>query len=74
MIADALLLFGEQHNHMHVHRPVEHEHYYTTDEHHPFGAENTYRHRHGELRHFHPHRPDIHHRHGHEDVEASHKK
>ncbi len=65
MIGGALLLFGEQHSHMHVHGPVEHDHYYTADEHHPFTAEKTYRHRHDELRHYHPHRPDIHHRHEH---------
>ena len=67
MAAGALLLFGERHDHMHVHAPFEHEHYYTTDAHHPFKKEGSYRHRHGELRHDHPHQPDIHHRHGHED-------
>jgi drug/metabolite transporter (DMT)-like permease len=67
MAAGALLLFGEQHEHRHVHLPLEHEHYYVTDEHHPFKSERTYRHRHRVLRHAHPHRPDIHHRHEHED-------
>lgn len=66
MIAGALLLFGEEHEHMHVHAPVEHEHYRTIDEYHPPEAGVAYRHRHGEIRHEHPHRPDIHHRHGHD--------
>jgi len=68
MAAGALLLFGEQHGHMHVHAPVEHEHYFTADEHHPDHAGGSYRHRHGELRHAHSHRPDIHHRHEHDDA------
>jgi drug/metabolite transporter (DMT)-like permease len=66
MIAGSLLLFGEEHEHMHVHAPVEHEHYYTPDEHHPFRAGGSHRHRHIEIHHTHPHRPDIHHRHGHD--------
>jgi drug/metabolite transporter (DMT)-like permease len=74
MAGGALLLFGEKHEHRHVHLPMEHEHYYVTDEHHPFKAENSYRHRHGTLRHAHPHRPDIHHRHGHEESEARKEK
>lgn len=67
MIGGALLLFGEQHEHMHVHAPVEHDHYYTADEHHPFKNEGSHRHRHGGVRHAHPHRPDIHHRHRHDE-------
>jgi drug/metabolite transporter (DMT)-like permease len=67
MIGGALLLFGEQHEHIHVHAPIEHDHYYTADEHHHFKNEGSCRHRHGEVRHAHPHQPDIHHRHGHDD-------
>jgi drug/metabolite transporter (DMT)-like permease len=70
MIGGMLLLFGEQHDHMHVHMPVEHEHYYSADEHHPLKTESFYRHRHGEIRHVHPHRPDIHHRHRHDREET----
>ncbi|MGA9140683.1 MAG: EamA family transporter [Methanocella sp.] len=66
MIAGALLLFGEEHSHMHIHAPVEHEHYFVPDQHHPSKTGDTYRHRHSELRHFHPHRPDTHHRHEHD--------
>lgn len=67
MIAGALLLFGEKHEHLHVHAPFEHEHYYAPDEHHPLKTDRSCRHRHGGLRHSHPHRPDIHHRHEHDD-------
>ncbi|OPY27978.1 MAG: EamA-like transporter family protein [Methanocella sp. PtaU1.Bin125] len=67
MIIGALLLFGEVHDHLHVHPPFEHEHYYAPDEHHPYRADTSCRHRHGVLRHSHPHRPDIHHRHVHDD-------
>jgi drug/metabolite transporter (DMT)-like permease len=66
MIGGALLLFGEEHEHMHIHAPIEHEHYYEADEHHAFKTRGSYRHRHGEIRHAHPHRPDIHHRHEHD--------
>ncbi len=71
MVAGALLLFGEAHSHLHIHAPIEHEHYYVPDQHHPFKTGGAYRHRHSELRHSHPHRPDIHHRHGHEGREKS---
>jgi drug/metabolite transporter (DMT)-like permease len=70
MVGGGLLLFGEEHDHMHVHAPVGHEHYYVADEHHPFKITDSYRHVHGEVRHAHPHRPDIHHRHGHDETEA----
>lgn len=66
MVAGALLLFGERHDHVHVHTSMEHDHYYAADEHHPFKETGTARHAHGEVRHAHPHRPDIHHRHGHD--------
>jgi drug/metabolite transporter (DMT)-like permease len=67
MAGGALLLFGEKHEHRHVHMPLEHEHYYVADEHHPFKTEGTCWHRHDETRHSHPHRPDIHHRHEHDE-------
>jgi drug/metabolite transporter (DMT)-like permease len=69
MVAGALLLFGEEHSHMHIHAPIEHEHYYMPDQHHPLKTSGPSRHRHIELRHSHPHRPDIHHRHEHEGGE-----
>lgn len=68
MVAGTLLLFGEEHNHLHIHAPIEHEHYYTPDQHHPFKNSGACRHRHKAVRHAHPHRPDIHHRHGHEEA------
>ncbi len=67
MIAGAALLFGEHHDHIHVHTAVYHEHYYEPDVHHPFKTAGTGRHYHEETRHTHAHRPDIHHRHGHEE-------
>jgi len=67
MIAGALLLFGEEHSHAHVHPAIEHEHLYQPDSHHPFEIGGACRHTHEEIRHSHPHRPDIHHRHSHDD-------
>lgn len=67
MIAGALLLFGEHHDHVHVHTAVYHEHHYEPDTHHPFKTSGAARHYHEETRHTHAHRPDIHHRHGHEE-------
>lgn len=69
MIAGAFLLFGEHHDHVHVHTAIEHEHYYEPDAHHPFKKAGAGLHRHEAVRHTHPHRPDIHHRHGHEAEE-----
>lgn len=67
MVAGAALLFGEHHDHVHIHGPAEHEHYFVPDPHHPFKPAGSYRHTHDEVRHTHPHQPDIHHRHGHDD-------
>jgi len=67
MIAGALLLFGERHDHLHVHTAIQHEHYYEPDTQHPYKTGGGSLHQHEEIRHSHPHKPDIHHRHGHEE-------
>ncbi len=71
--AGVWLLFGERHEHQHVHGVLEHSHRHTHDDgHHGHGhpegeaaAVHSHRHIHPELVHAHPHAPDIHHRHGH---------
>lgn len=66
-------LFLSQHQHVHVHEPVEHVHSHRHDDGHHLhrhpGLEPSVRHshvhRHEKLVHAHPHWPDIHHRHSH---------
>ncbi len=63
----------ENHEHEHVHEPLEHNHPHVHDAHHrhhhgsddPPGEPHTHRHRHERLVHTHAHVPDMHHTHGH---------
>ena len=80
IIAGLLMGFGiwlhltENHDHAHVHEPMEHCHPHVHDAHHqhahgpddPPGEPHTHRHRHERLVHKHAHFPDMHHTHGHE--------
>ena len=67
------LLFGDRHEHEHVHEALEHEHSHRHDDGHhhhahpglPAGVRHSHRHRHDPVTHAHPHWPDLHHRHRH---------
>lgn len=70
-----LLLYAEQHKHLHEHRPVRHDHHHAHDDQH-HGHHHTdetpgrevahaHEHQHPRLRHRHMHLPDVHHRHEH---------
>ncbi|MBN1166036.1 MAG: EamA family transporter [Methanospirillaceae archaeon] len=77
VILGLVLLFSEQHSHLHIHEDERHEHSHNhLDGHHshthnpsdpPVGRNgyHSHLHHHDELVHNHPHRPDIHHRHSH---------
>ena len=75
MLAGAWLMLTENHDHRHVHEPLEHNHRHShPDEHHLHtGPEavplvngaHTHPHRHDKLEHEHAHAPDLHHRHDH---------
>lgn len=79
MLAGAWLMVTENHDHHHIHEPIEHIHAHThPDEHHehtqPADAPlvnglHSHPHVHAALTHCHVHAPDLHHRHGH--MEAS---
>lgn len=63
---------SEQHEHPHIHEPVEHEHAHRHDDGHhdhthdpPVAGEHTHRHAHPRLAHAHDHAPDVHHDHTH---------
>jgi len=64
----------EDHDHEHIHEPLEHSHPHVHDPHHqhvhrlddPPGEPHTHLHRHERLVHTHPHVPDMHHAHGHQ--------
>lgn len=76
MVAGALLLVGETHQHEHRHALLVHEHRHRHDDAHhlhshlpgesPAHGAHSHVHVHEALSHTHPHTPDIHHRHGHE--------
>jgi hypothetical protein len=66
------LVVGSEHEHAHVHRPVQHDHEHIhPDVHHihvdpdGFTGRHQHAHTHRELVHCHPHVPDLHHRHDH---------
>ncbi len=76
MIAGAVLLIGEQHDHIHVHEAIAHDHCHQHDEEHHvhehIGGEldcesrvHSHLHHHHPCEHEHAHTPDIHHRHSH---------
>ncbi len=75
MIAGAVLLLGEDHEHAHTHAALEHDHRHCHDDTHhthahPAGqpcadADHSHPHRHDAVTHAHPHAPDLHHRHAH---------
>ncbi len=73
MLAGVVLHLGEQHEHAHVHEPLEHEHAHRHDDGHhdhthepmPEG-EHTHAHAHARTEHSHPHLPDLHHGHDHD--------
>ncbi len=72
MIAGAVLIAGEKHAHMHIHRLTEHDHKHRHDDlHHNhvhgdgFCGEHSHPHVHEPMEHEHAHMPDIHHRHTH---------
>jgi len=77
MLLGAWLMLTENHQHAHVHEPLEHTHAHDhEDEHHshehlPEGqgvnGNHAHVHRHDKLAHIHPHAPDLHHRHAHAD-------
>lgn len=68
-----LLHLVEDHEHVHVHEPLFHEHRHLHDAHHqhvhtpgnPEGEPHSHQHQHSYLEHKHPHYPDLHHRHSH---------
>jgi drug/metabolite transporter (DMT)-like permease len=67
------LVLRDRHDHLHVHRPLEHMHSHRHDDGHHLhshpgadpGLRHSHWHRHEPLAHAHPHSPDLHHRHGH---------
>lgn len=69
-----VLLLRSQHEHAHVHEPVEHVHAHTHDDGHhdhahpglPPGTRHSHAHRHVRVEHAHRHVSDLHHRHGHD--------
>lgn len=73
MIAGAVLILGEEHEHAHFHGYLEHEHCHShDDEHHAhthtgdgLPLKHTHLHVHECIEHAHKHAPDIHHRHDH---------
>lgn len=75
MVAGAVLLFIERHEHGHLHNSLEHEHRHRhEDEHHNHHHEvevalvngfHSHVHTHEVIEHSHPHTPDLHHRHDH---------
>jgi drug/metabolite transporter (DMT)-like permease len=75
MLAGAWLMLTENHDHHHIHEPMEHNHRHShPDEHHIHASEedvplvnssHTHEHRHEPLEHEHAHAPDLHHRHKH---------
>ena len=75
MLAGAWLMVTENHNHFHIHEPVEHNHRHShPDEHHihetleniPLvNGSHAHTHQHAALEHDHAHAPDLHHRHAH---------
>jgi drug/metabolite transporter (DMT)-like permease len=76
MLAGSWLLLTENHNHRHIHNPMEHNHRHShLDEHHFHVYEkdeplvkgaHTHDHGHESLEHEHAHAPDLHHRHEHQ--------
>lgn len=74
MLTGVSALFGERHDHQHVHEPMTHGGIHVHDAHHahvhgeadPGGEPHAHVHTHEPIAHSHPHCPDIHHRHGHE--------
>lgn len=72
MLMGAILILGEEHEHVHLHDSLEHEHRHShNDEHHTHNhidgleLEHTHLHMHAYIEHSHIHTPDIHHRHVH---------
>ena len=72
MLAGAILILGEEHEHKHLHKFLEHEHRHKhADEHHTHAhlvnedLEHSHVHIHEDIEHSHSHTPDIHHRHAH---------
>jgi len=72
MVAGAVLISGEKHQHRHLHPCMEHNHQHRHDDmHHThvhedgFTGEHAHPHVHETMEHDHPHSPDIHHRHPH---------
>lgn len=72
MIIGAALIFGEEHEHKHIHHSLKHEHKHRhDDEHHNHdhphraGLEHSHEHTHETIEHSHGHTPDLHHRHAH---------
>lgn len=75
MLSGAWLMLTENHNHHHIHEPLEHNHRHShLEEHHihvyqedvPLvNGSHTHEHRHESLDHEHAHAPDLHHRHKH---------
>ena len=75
MLAGAWLMVTENHNHHHIHEPVEHNHRHShPDYHHTHihpenvplvKGSHTHEHAHETLEHDHAHAPDLHHQHGH---------
>jgi drug/metabolite transporter (DMT)-like permease len=73
MLAGAILLINDQHEHHHIHELVIHEHSHIhDDEHHEHNhkdqdvQKHSHPHKHDELPHAHHHMPDLHHRHIHQ--------
>ncbi len=77
LAASIAALFLSQHEHPHVHEPIEHIHAHRHDDGHhlhghadlPAGTRHSHWHRHDRLAHSHPHWPDLHHRHAHRSRE-----
>jgi ABC-type nickel/cobalt efflux system permease component RcnA len=77
MLIGAWLMLTENHQHQHVHEPLEHTHApHHPGEHHihehtpeELGekGKHSHAHQHDRLVHSHPHVPDLHHRHAHSD-------
>ena len=73
LLVSIVLLFRGQHEHRHVHEPLEHTHSHRHDDGHhqhhhadlPLSTRHAHWHRHDRLEHAHPHSPDLHHRHEH---------
>lgn len=74
LVPSVIVLFWSQHEHLHVHEPLEHIHAHRHDDaHHAHlhpeledpSIRHSHWHRHERLVHSHPHWPDVHHRHGH---------